>query len=289
MFHPSPLVRYADPAFTQERTRHCRLRLQVSEQELTLAVYDPLADTFPLIERYPIRKGYAQLKPQEALARILQTHALTRLEFLSVEIILITETYTLAPGALFDASKAEDLLKLNHILKPDDSLNWDRLEAQDVYFIYAYPSAWKQVIETQFPQARIRHYASILASGLIPDSIGQTTVFVHVQDFREDIIAVVDGKLRLFNSYSFQSPEDFLYFILLAYDRLELNRETVPLCLLGEVESGSAIYASCHKYIREISFKSRRSDGSVPNPEGEVDALPAHFYFNLLHSGDEDY
>ena len=289
MYHPTPLVRYADPAFSQERTRHCRLRLQVSEHELCLAVYDSLADTFPLIERYPIRKGYAQLRPQEALARILQTHALTRLEFQSVEVILVTPAYTLVPGALFDADQAGNLLALSHPVKKDEEIGWGRFEAQDLYFIYAWPASWKQVLEAQFPNARIRHYAAVLAAGLLPDALGQTVVFVHVQDFREDIVVIADGKLLLFNSFNFQSPEDFLYFILLTFDRLSLNRELVPLRLLGEVEEGSAIFASCYKYIRDVAFVPRRSASSVPDPEGETDALPAHFYFNLLHNSDEDY
>ncbi len=289
MFHPTPLVQYADPAFSQERTRHCRLRLQVSEHELSLAVYDPLADAFPLIERYPIRKGYAQLKPQEALARILQTHALTRLEFQSVEVILVTPEYTLVPASLFDSNQASDFLQLNHSIKNEDVISWERFDTHDLYFVYAWPKSWQQVIEAQFPSARIRHYTSLLASGLLPDSLGQTIVFVHVQDFREDIIVIADGKLLLFNSFQFQSPEDFLYFIILTYDRLSLQRDTIPLRLLGEVESGSAIYASCYKYIRDVNFIPRRSAGSIPNPEGVTEALPAHFYFNLLHLSDADY
>lgn len=289
MFHPTPLVRYADPAFSQERTRHCRLRLQVSEHELSIAIYDSMTDSFPLIERYPIRKGYAQLKPQEALARILQTHALTRLSFQSVEVILVTPAYTFVPLTLFEPVAAAELLALNHIPSESDSVSWERMEAQEIVTIFSWPLAWQQVIQAQFPQARIQHYASVLAKNILPDSIGETRVCVHVQDFREDIIVVVDGKLQLFNSYAFQSPEDFLYFILLAYDRLGLNRETVPLRLLGEIESGSAIYASCNKYIRDVNFLNRKATSAVPSPEGDTDVLPNHFYFNLLHSSDEDH
>ena len=71
-----------------------------------------------------------------------------------------------------------------------------------------------------------------MAKGLLPSSLGKTTVYVHVQDFREDIVVIADGKFLLFNSFNFQSSEDFVYYVLLAYDRLSLNRETIPLKLL---------------------------------------------------------
>ena len=289
MFHPTPLVNYTDPSFNQDRTPHCKLRLQISEYELSIAIYDTLSDSFPIIERYPIRKGYAQVKPQEAIARILQTHSLTRLSFASVEVIVVTNTYTLVPGSLFDAEHAASLHALNHPLDDADELSWERLEAQDIYLIYSWPKAWKQVLESQFPRISIQHYSFILAKGLLPNSLGKTAVYVHVQDFREDIVVIADGKFLLFNSFNFQRSEDFIYYILLAYDRLSLNRETIPLKLLGEVEVGSALFDSCYKYIRDVDFLERNSHSAIPKPEGETDRLAPHFYFNLLHSNDADY
>ena len=289
MFHPTPLVNYTDPSFNQDRTPHCKLRLQISEYELSIAIYDTLSDSFPIIERYPIRKGYAQVKPQEAIARILQTHALTRLSFASVEVIVVTNTYTLVPDALFDTEHAASLHALNHPMEDADELSWERLDAQDIYLIYSWPKAWKQVLESQFPQISIQHYSFILAKGLLPNSLGKTAVYVHVQDFREDIVVIADGKFLLFNSFNFQSSEDFIYYILLAYDRLSLSRETIPLKLLGEVEVGSALFDSCYKYIRDVDFLERNSHSAIPKPEGETDRLAPHFYFNLLHSNDADY
>jgi hypothetical protein len=289
MFHPTPLVNYTDPSFSQDRTPHCQLRLQISEYELSIAIYDTLSDAFTLIERYPIRKGYAQVKPQEALARILQTHALTRLPFASIEAIIVTNTYSLVPGALFDSEHAAGLHALNHPIVEEDDLSWERLEAQDIYFIYSWPKAWKIVLESQFPQVAVHHYAPMMAKGLLPNALGKTAVFVHVQDFREDIVVIADGKFLLFNSFNFQSPEDFIYYILLVFDRLSLSRETIPLKLLGEVEMGSALFDSCYRYIRDVEFLDRNSHSGIPKPEGETERLASHFYFNLLHSNDADY
>ena len=192
-------------------------------------------------------------------------------------------------GALFDADHAASLHALNHPLDDADELGWERIDAQDSYFIFTWPKAWKLVLESQFLQVKIHHYAPLMAKGLLPNSLGKTAVYVHVQDFREDIVVIADGKFLLFNSFNFQSTEDFVYYILLAYDRLSLNRETIPLKLLGEVELGSALFDSCYKYIRDVDFLERNSHSAIPKPEGETERLASHFYFNLLHSNDADY
>jgi len=287
MFNPTPLVRYADPAFSQDRTRYCILRLQVSEEELLLSVYDSLSASFPLLEKYTIRNGFSGLKTHEALSRILQTHPLTRLPFKETEVIIASPDFTLIPSALFEESKSEEFLGISTTIKKPAETGIENFVRQEMKLVYSWPASWKRAIVQAFPSATIHHYSFYLLQGIL-NQPSETAVYAHVQDFREDIIVVKEGKLMFFNSFSFQSPEDFLYYILLAYDRHELNRELIPLKLLGEIEQGSALYSLCYKYIREINFMNRPGNSLIPKAEGESGELPDHFYFNLLHPGNEN-
>lgn len=289
MFHPTPVIRYADPAFQQERVPQCQLRLQVSEQELALAVYDPLSAAFPLIERYMIRKGYAGLRPNEALGRILQTHALTRLPFQQVEAIAVSPHYTLVPEPLFDAAGAEHFLRLSYPANPGLSIHTHRLPGQELHVVYGWPTNLKQTVEAFFPGCHVEHYTAHLLRSLLQAAGPHEQVAVHVQDFSLDILVIRNGRLLLLNTFSFQSPDDFLYYILLAYDRHGLNREEAPLRLLGEIEEGSAIYNLCYKYIRNVEFVNRPGNYAVPQPEGEAGTMSPHFFFNLLHATGEDH
>jgi hypothetical protein len=289
MAHPTPFIRYSDPGFQADRTRSQELRLQLSDQELILAVYDPLADHFPLIERFPVANSYNKVKPHEAMARILQTHSLTRLDFKRIEVIPVTSTWTLVPGALYEESSAADLLRLGAEVAEDQIVYADAIAGNDIRLVYTWPSLWKQVVDSQLPEASVRHFAGILADSLLRMHIKESVLTAHVQGFQMDLLGLVDGKIHLFNSFSFQSPEDFLYYIVLAYDRLEFNRELVPLQLTGEVESGSAIHQLCYKYIREVKFVSRPAASSIPDAEGEMGNLAPHALMNLLHPYDADH
>lgn len=288
MAHPTPFIRYSDPDFQSDRTRMQELRLQLSDQELILAVYDPLADHFPLIERFPVANSYNKVKPHEAMARILQTHSLTRLEFKRIEVIPVTSTWTLIPGALYDSESARAMLQIGAEIAENQIVYADSIAGNDIKLVYTYPMQWKQVVDAQFPDAVVRHFAGILADSLLRFHMKESVLTAHVQGFQMDLLGLVDGKIHLYNSYSFNSPEDFLYFIVLAYEQLQFNRELVPLQLTGEVEDGSAIHQLCYKYIREVRFLTRPSVSSVPDSEGDTDTLAPHALMNLLHPYDAD-
>lgn len=284
-----PFVKYADPAFTADRTRHCELRCLISHEELVLAVFDILAVQFRLIERYPINNSYNKARPSEILARIFQTHPLTRLEFKKIEIIPDDICWQLVPLDLFDEGSIQSLLQLNHEVIPTDPQGFDLLADGKRVLIYSWPQSWKQVIEAQFTNVRVKHHASVLFEIMLRDALNGKKVFAHVHGFRVDILCTLDGKPLLFNTFGFHSPEDFIYFLGLAYERLNFNREADPLILAGEVEEGSAIHQLCFRYFRNIQFFTRPGNAALPDaPEGFPE-ISKHAYITLLHPYDSDY
>ncbi len=289
MAHPLPFIKYVDSAFTADKTRNCELRIQLSSEELILAVYNYLADQFLLIEKYPVANSYNKVKPFEAMARILQTHSLTRLPFKRVEIIPITPTWTMVPSDLFDENHLRDVLNLGIEVNSTDPLGLDLIAGGELKIAYSWPQSWKNVVENQFEEYTVRHFAGVLASMLLRNNKQETILYAHVHGFQVDLLAIKEGKALLFNSYFFQSPEDFLYFVTLVYEQLSLNREMVPLYLIGEIEEGSAIYHLCYRYIRNIHFLDRPGNSSIPDGETDSPNLQEHALFNLLHPYDANY
>jgi hypothetical protein len=289
MSHPVPFVKYADPAFTADRTRHCELRCLISHEELVLAVFDILAVQFRLIERYPLNNSYNKTKPSEILARIFLTHPLTRMEFKKIEIIPDHSCWQLVPADLFDENAIHHLLQLSHEVNPDDPQAYDRLADGKRILIYSWPQSWMQVVRAQFGDVRVKHHASLLFEILQRESLHGKKVFAYVHGFRVDILCTLDGNPLLFNTFGFHSPEDFIYFAGFAYERLNLNRETDPLILAGEVEEGSAIHQLCFKYFRNIQFFSRPGDTPVPDAPEDFPEISRHAYITLLHPYDSDY
>jgi hypothetical protein len=289
MFNTVPLVRYFNPNFREERISDCELRVQVSSTELSLALYDPITVAFELIEKYAIQKSYSGIKTHEAIARILQNNSLSKRDFSGVEILYMGKEYTLVPKALFEEEKSLNFLSLSHKINEGTLVKTCYIHRLEAYLVYGIDPEIKRTLDTFFPKAIFHHYIFPMIEGVFSNLSPSTGLIVHVRDFHFDAILVKDGKIILCNGFEFQTPEDFIYFVLLIYDRHLLNREEIPLYFCGEIESGSSIYSICHKFIRDIFFLKRNESIAIAPPEGETEPLPSHFYFNLLHHSFENH
>lgn len=289
MFEPVPLLRYADVGFQPDKLQHCVLRIQLSDEELLFAVFDPVLHRFPLVEKYTVRAGYSGLQTHQAAARILRSHPLVRQDFKSREMIWISPKYALVPEALYEGASVKDLLALVHPLNDQDLVQEDTLNIQGIRVVYAIPNDWKQLISEVGASTVEHHYLYHLLQKVTSENSLPDAVFCHVQDFRMDLVVMKDQRLMLCNSYKFQTPDDFIYFILLAYDRYHFNRDEVILHLGGEIDAGSALYSSAYKYIKELRFLNRSKEPVVAPPADGTTNLQDHFYLNLLHPAHENY
>ncbi len=139
-------------------------------------------------------------------------------------------------------------------------------------------------IRERFPAAQVVHQASAFLRFLpqLPAAI-QGAVFVNIHGSYFDVIRFTPaGALQIMNRYDFKTQNDFVYFLMLCCSQLNIDRETNPLVLMGEVDMQSQIYEMCYKYFRYLSF--------VNPPEGlhfakEFEAYPKHQHFNLYTLG----
>jgi len=284
-----PLIRYAAPAFSYDRSEQLSLRIQVGADELVFSVFDPLPASFVLIEKFAVQKGYAGLKAHQAIARILHTHPSVRSLWKTVEWISMSPIYTLIPATLNEETNPKDAIDLVHKPEPDRHYGSVLLPAFEVSLIYAWDIEMKETLSQYFPTALSSHYMKYLLGNLSNGQNPETFVLAHVNGYHLDVVVIKDSKLLFCNLFHFQSPDDFIYFLLIVCEQLNLDRETIPLQLAGEIESGSALYQACFKYFRILGFMNRFPAYPVPAPDKETDPLASYAYFTLLHPDLENY
>src|SRR5690554_7034351 len=93
-------------------------------------------------------------------------------------------------------------------------------------------------------------------------------MYLHFQQNSFDCIILKEGSLELYNTYSFNTPEDFIYYTLFSMEQLMLNPETLPVFLCGDIDKGDANYNMAYTYIRNLEFL----DISDFTPEVDIDA-----------------
>lgn len=284
MLKITPSIRYFDRNFREDRIPDCELRIQFSENEISFSVFDPIPSAFQLIEKYFIQKNHRVIKPVEALAREMQANSLTRMPFSSVELICTSELYTLVPKAFFDEYAMDSYLKLGFKINQAFHTGYAFLKQPEIYLLYALPSEIQSLFHSFYPNSSINHYLTYVLEGAFSLSNNPSFLTVHVHEKHLDIIFIRDGKLILCNGFSFSSPEDFVYYLLLVYERQELNREETPVYFCGDLTIQSGIFNLCKKYIRDLFFLERSDLYTVPPAEDHDEPLLPHSFYSLLHS-----
>ena len=79
-------------------------------------------------------------------------------------------------------------------------------------------------------------------------------IFDHINSGHFEIIVVQNQKLLLFNSFDYNTPEDFLYYILFTAEQLSMNPENFTLELIGKIDTESDYFKIAYKYIRNVSL-----------------------------------
>ena len=131
-------------------------------------------------------------------------------------------------------------------------------------------------IKSLLPQAQITDVHTVLLKQVLHLPAGMY-VLVHTDTIT---VAAIEspGKLQLFNSYDYQTVEDFMYFVLLVCDELKTDRARIPLVLCGKIARQSKIFDACYPHFSNIIFLN---PDTGKNYSKALKEIPPHLHFTL--------
>ena len=183
-------------------------------------------------------------------------------QFESVSVIYSNIEYTVVPSPLFNPDKASDYLKFNSKILLDDFIAYDELKERDLVVVYVPYVNINNYLFERFGSFRYYHMASMMLKKF--DSrqkySDEPEVFIHVADNSFDLLIQKKGELQLCNSYHFTTAEDFIYYILFAFEQLKVNPDKAEVKLLGNIEQQDSLHSIAYTYIRNISFYDTTSE-----------------------------
>jgi len=270
-----------DELFAGNQTKNYRVAIQVGNAGLSAAVWDDVYNKIIALEQFRFQKAF---NPNVLLALanncIKQSHILSY-PYKKVTLAFVNAKSTLVPNALFDVNEKEALLKFNHTLDDTDTIVIDSLPNLDAKNIFALPKTVAQQFGDLYPNINIVHYSSPLIEQVLlaHKHSDSTNVIVNVHADSFEVLAINAGKLIFYNTFKFQTPEDFIYYILFVLEQLKLNPETVNVELLGEIEKSVDTYKHIFKYVRNVKFGGRPDSFDY---SFKIAALPKHNHFSLF-------
>ena len=182
--------------------------------------------------------------------------------FEQVTVIYATDVYSLVPSSLFETAKASEYLKFNAKILSNDFIASDPIEGYEMVVVYIPFVNINNYLFDRFGSFQYFHATGILLKSILAAEKHSYDykVFVHVQDNSFDLVVLKDGALQLCNSYSYKTPEDFLYYILFCMEQLKLNPNSVETFVCGRIIETDANFEILYKYIRNVAFLKEKDN-----------------------------
>lgn len=219
---------------------------------------------------------------EEQLWRTFVDYPILTKSFDEVMVIHDNNLNTFVPTSLFDVHFLASYLQYNTKVFETDFFTHDVIFPYEMNNVYVPFVNINNFLLDQYETFEYQNANSILVKQLLDLSKNkeEKQVFVHLQKEHFEIVVVKNQQLLLFNSFQYNTPEDFIYFILFTCEQLQLNPETISVQLFGNCTEEDAFYKIAFKYIRNCSLLDVSNKASML----DVSSSELRNHFILYHS-----
>ncbi|WP_290699257.1 DUF3822 family protein [Lacinutrix sp.] len=262
-----------------KHTTHKALSIQISLNGLSFYILNTQDNLADKIEHVTFAKKVTPFELLDAVKHAFNTEEWLKGNFDTVLVIHINELATLVPKPLFNEDAIADYLKLNSKILKTDFITFDDISVNDTVNVYVPYVNVNNYIYERFGDFTYKHYSTVLIEAILAQEkhVNENKLYIHVNNTHFEIIVTNNGTLALYNTFEYQTAEDFIYYVLFTAEQLNLNPEVIETVLLGAISKDDALYNILYKYIRHISFGSRKDNFSITK-----ETINKHSHFTLL-------
>lgn len=231
------------------------LSIQLSLDGFSFCITDVFSETILALYHYPFKV----LTPKALLSEIesiFDASDLLKASYKSVTVCHENNLATLVPKSLFDKNNLAAYLGYAVKTIKNDYYTYDTIDTLETVNVYIpFVNVNNYLIDT-FGSFNYNHFSSLLIKHLITFSpkTDEPQVFAHIAKAHFEIVVIKNQQLLLYNSFVYQTKEDFIYYLLFVAEQLKLNTETFKLRLLGTISTQDSLFSIAYKYVKDVAL-----------------------------------
>jgi len=255
------------------------LSIQISLNGLSFCILQRDTNTISYLKHFEGTQKQTPFQVLDELKKIFKNTIELQSDFRAIHVVYINELATLVPKPLFNEDAIADYLKFNSKILQTDFIAHDTIAINDSINVYVPYMNINNYLYERFGTFAYKHFSTILLEEILQTEkhAEDKKMYVHVNKTHFEIIVTNTGNLTLYNTFTYTTKEDFIYYILFTAEQLQLNPETLKLVLLGSIVENDVLYNMVFKYIRHIQF-------GKPNTNYLVAQETKHSNYILKHS-----
>ncbi|GAA3789738.1 DUF3822 family protein [Corallibacter vietnamensis] len=235
------------------------LSIQISLNGLSFCVLHKPTNTITFLKHIDTDKKVTPFKILDLLKHAFVSETMLQNTFNNVTVVHVNELSTFVPKELFNEELLADYLKFNAKILKSDYITFDTLSNNNSVNVYVPFVNINNYLYERFGEFSYKHVSTVLVEKLLEaPTEKQPKLYIHVSKFHYEIVIIENGQLILYNTFEYNTQEDFIYYILFIIEQLNLNPESVETILLGNIVKDDNYYNILYKYIRHVSFGSKQ-------------------------------
>ncbi|MEE9362168.1 MAG: DUF3822 family protein [Cellulophaga sp.] len=233
-----------------------KLSIQISLNGLSFCILDTIGNKIEKADSITFTKELTPYEVQKRLKEIFTKHRVTNYSYSEVVVVHRNNLFTLVPKAIFDEKELVNYLKFNTKILANDLISFDEIESYDIVNVYVPFVNINNYIYELFGEFTYMHNGTVMIQSLLStQSNGKETVcYAHISGQQLDITVISEKKLLFYNSFNYNTKEDFIYYLLFTFEQLKLDSDTTKLRLFGTINENDEIYNLCYSYVNNISI-----------------------------------
>lgn len=239
-----------------KKTKDIALSIQFSLDGFSFCVSDILTKKDIFFTEYIF--DTTQNSPEELcqqIESIFKADLNLQLEFNHVNVIHQNKLSTLVPSKYFDEDVLTEYLNFNIKTLKTDFVAFDELTGIDAKNVYVPYVNINNYLFQNFGEFDYKHHHTILIEKLLKTAnSNESNMYVNVAKNSIDIIVLKNSTIIFCNSFSYDSKEDFMYYILFTAEQLQLNTEEFNLYFMGKIHLDDELYTITYNYIKNVLF-----------------------------------
>lgn len=232
------------------------LSIQISLSGLSFCILNRSTNTVERLQHVHHEKKATPFELLNQLKTIIESNADFNQTFDSVLCIYQNELSTLVPQPLFDENHLADYLKFNAKILKSDFINYDTIATNNSVNVYVPLVNVNNYLFDTFGSFVYKHASTILIETILQKSSKHKDVelYINVGHLHFEMVAAKEKELIYYNTFNYNTKEDFIYYILFAIEQLKLNPEIVKIHLSGNISKDDDLFKIVYKYVRFVDF-----------------------------------
>lgn len=257
---------------TETKNPNKSLSIRLTPNGLSFCTYTPLDPepfTYREFDVQPTISMSANVK------KALQSEPMLKEDYQRVNVLITNPQCTFVPVADFDADSVESVFRFNFPKAASQRISYNVLRRSGIAIVFGIDRNIYQLILDDFPRARFYASASTLIEFFGGKSMNGTgkSMFAYLYEKEMALYAFDQGRMLWANTFTVNSCEDSMYYILNAFKQLSFDALNDSLYIVGDTNNKHTLQSRLQNFIKDVNtedrqeeFRSRLTQGSTTIP-----------------------